>query len=128
MLGRTPPGSPPKMAESVLTVRVNLNHTDDSHDTVKTEAESGNGRDALDETRETDTDVEDVQEESEGAKIKQLDSEACIPFGTRSSAGADQPNSPGRLPHQILPWNGKDREGAIPNRNAPTSGSQRVSV
>ena len=50
-LGRTPPGSPPKMAESVLT-GLDLNHTDDSHDTEKTEAESGNGRDALDETRE----------------------------------------------------------------------------
>ena len=90
-LGRTPPGSPPKMAENVLT-GVDLNNTDESHDIEKTEAESGNGRDPLDETREIDTDVEDVHEESEGAKIKRLDSEAYKPFGTRSSVEADQPS------------------------------------
>ena len=90
-LGRTPPGSPPKMTESVLT-GVDLKHADDSHDTGKAEVESGSGRDAFDDTREIDTDVEDVEEGTEGAKIKRLDSEAYKPFGIRSSAGADQPS------------------------------------
>ena len=42
----------------------------------------------------------------------------------KKSAESHLVNAPGRLPHQILPWKGKDREGAGLDRDVPISGSQ----